>query len=69
VGLALVLRNERVWLHLEVLSTPRRGGRLIRSERLRLRTLLHWLLGVIEGKRPPITRTITERPICSELIK
>ena len=48
VGVALVLRNEWVWLHFEVLSTPRRGGRLIRPERLRLRALLHWLLQVIE---------------------
>ena len=43
LGLALVLRNEWVWLHLEVLSTPRRGRRLIRLERLRLWKLLHWL--------------------------
>jgi hypothetical protein len=43
VGVALVLRNQWVWLHFAVLSTPRRGGRLIRLERLRLRTLgLFW---------------------------
>jgi hypothetical protein len=55
VGLALVVRNEWVWLHREVLSTPRRGGRLIRQERLRLRALLRWLRQVIEeelGRSP-----------------
>lgn len=48
VGTSLVLRNEWVWLHFAVLSTPRRGGRLLRLERLRLRELLHWLRQVIE---------------------
>lgn len=67
VGVALVLRNEWVWLHFEVLSTPRRGGRVIRQERLRLQTLLHWLTGVIELQCGMITGTMTERPICSEL--
>lgn len=68
VGLALVLRNEWVWLHFEVLSTPRRGGRLIRSERLRLRGMLLWLLEVIEEEYGTVAGTLTERPICSELI-
>jgi putative transposase len=68
VGLALVLRNEWVWLHFEVLSTPRRGGRLIRLERLRLRRMLVWLLEVIEQEYGTIAGTTTERPICSELI-
>ena len=67
VGVALVLRNEWVWLHFEVLSTPRRGGRVIRPERLRLRELLHWLAGVIEQEYGTIVDMITERPICSEL--
>jgi putative transposase len=43
-GLAPVVRNERVWLHFAILSASRRGGRLIRPERLRLRALLHWLI-------------------------
>jgi putative transposase len=68
VGIALVLRNEWVWLHLEVLSTPRRGGRLIRLERLRLRALLHWLLRVIEEAFGTIRETQTERQLCSELL-
>jgi putative transposase len=67
-GLALVLRNEWVWLHFEVLSTPRRGGRLIRLERLRLRALLHWLLQVIEETYGTTGETPTERPLCSELL-
>ena len=67
VGLALLLRNEWVWLHFEVLSTPRRGGRLIRLERLRLRAMLHWLLRVIEDTYGTTAETPTERPLCSEL--
>jgi hypothetical protein len=66
-GIALVLRNEWVWLHLEALSTPRRGGRLIRLERLRLRALLHWLIEVIEGAFGTIGETQSERLICPGL--
>jgi hypothetical protein len=68
VGIALVLRNEWVWLHFEVLSTPRRGGRLIRLERLRLRALLHWLVQVIEEAYGTIGEAETERQLCSELL-
>ncbi|MBV8558226.1 MAG: transposase [Planctomycetaceae bacterium] len=68
VGVALVLRNEWVWLHFEVLSSPRRGERLIRLERLRLRTLLHWLTQVIEEAYGTIDETQTERRLCSELL-
>ena len=67
VGLSLVLRNEWVWLHWEVLSTPHRGGRLIRQERLRLRALLRWLRQVIEEECGTITETTTEREPCSLL--
>jgi hypothetical protein len=67
-GLALVLRNEWVWLHFEVLSTPRRGGRAIRLERLRLRELLHWLIQVIEETYGTIGETQTERLLCSDLL-
>jgi Transposase DDE domain len=68
VGLALLLRNEWVWLHFEVLSSPRRGGRLIRLERLRLRAMLHWLLQVIEETYGTTSETTTERSLCSELL-
>jgi putative transposase len=68
VGVALVLRNEWVWLHFAVLSTPRRGGRSIRLERLRLRTMRHWLLQVIEEAFGTIDGTRTERQVCSELL-
>ena len=68
VGIALVLGNEWVWLHFEVLSAPRRGRRLIRLERLRLRALLHWLIQVIEEAFGTIGETRTERQLCSELL-
>jgi hypothetical protein len=48
VGIALILRNVWVWLHRELLSRPRRGGRVIQLEKLRLRTMLLWLVHVIE---------------------
>jgi hypothetical protein len=67
VGLSLVLRNEWVWLHWEVLSTPRRGGRLVRQERLRLRALLRWLRQAIEQEFGTVTETPTEREPCSLL--
>jgi Transposase DDE domain len=68
VGIALVLRNEWVWLHFEVLSTPRRGGRLIRLERLRLRALLRWLIEVIEEAFGTVGVAQMERQLCSELL-
>jgi putative transposase len=68
VGIALVLRNEWVWLHFAVLSTPRRGGRLLRPERLRLRALLRWLIQVIEEAYGAIGETQTERQLCSGLL-
>ena len=43
VAIGFLLRNIRVWLHREVLSTPRRGGERIQMARLRLRTMLLWL--------------------------
>jgi putative transposase len=63
VGISFVLRNEWVWLHFQILSTPRRGGRLIRLERLRLRRLLQWLLQVIEQTFGTIDSTSTERQV------
>jgi DDE family transposase len=68
VGVALVLRNEWVWLHFAALSTPRRGGRLIRPERLRLRALLRWLIEVVEEAFGTIGATRMERRLCSELL-
>jgi hypothetical protein len=68
VGIALVLRNEWVWLHFEVLSTPRRGRRLIRLERLRLRALLRWLVQVVEKAFGTVAETQTERQLCPELL-
>jgi putative transposase len=68
VGLALALRNGWVWLHFEALSTPRRGGRLIRLERLRLRELLRWLIEVIDEAFGTIGETPTEWKPCSNLV-
>jgi putative transposase len=65
VGLALLLRNVWVWLHWEVLSHPRRGGRRVDLAQLPFRAMLLWLqhlaealLGVrdlVETQRPMLT--------------
>jgi putative transposase len=49
VGIALILRNVWVWLHLLVLSTPRPGRRELRLEKLRFRTMLLWLIHLVES--------------------
>jgi len=49
VGIALILRNVWVWFHMMVLSAPRRGRRELRLEVLRLRTMLLWLIHLIEN--------------------
>ena len=48
VGVALVLRNLWVWLHLLLLSEPRPGGRQLRLDKLRLRAMYTWLTHFIE---------------------
>ncbi|GAC1404860.1 MAG: ISH3-like element ISH27-3 family transposase [Chloroflexota bacterium] len=61
VGVALVLRNVWVWLHCEVLSTPRRGRRRLHLERLTFKTLLLWLQHQAEEALGWIDVTYTER--------
>jgi putative transposase len=48
VAVALLLRNLWAWLHWAVLAQPRRGGRRVRLERLRLRAMANWLLHLVE---------------------
>jgi len=48
VGLALLLRNVWVLLHLEVLAERRRGGRRLRLGELHLATLLDWLADALQ---------------------
>jgi hypothetical protein len=67
VGIALVLRNLWVWLHYTLLSMPRRGGRVLRLERLRWETLLLWLLHVVEERFGVADVTYTERDVEYEL--
>jgi hypothetical protein len=49
VGLALILRNVWVWLHWEVLSHPRRGGRRLDLAQLPFRAMLSWLRHLCES--------------------
>jgi putative transposase len=64
VGIALVLRNVGVWLHTVVLATPRRGGRRLRLERLRFRTLLLWLAEAAAAALGIHEEVATECPVC-----
>lgn len=61
VALALILRNVWVWLHWELLSTPRRGRRLLRLERMRFKALLLCLLHVAESLFGVLSETYIER--------
>lgn len=61
VAIALILRNLWVWLHWEVLSTPRRGRRRLNLERLTLEGMLVFLVHVAESLLGIKTRVFTER--------
>ena len=61
VAIALLLRNVWFWLHWQVLSSPRRGRRLINLERLRFKTLLFWLVQVAVAALGALGETATER--------
>lgn len=62
IAVALILRNIWVWLHWERLSTPRRGRRRLRLERLRFKAMLLWLLHAAESVLDALDETFTERP-------
>jgi putative transposase len=61
IAVALLLRNVWVWLHWELLSSPRRGRRKLRQERLRFKAMLLWLLHVAESILGVADETLTER--------
>jgi putative transposase len=65
VALALILRNVWVWLHWEVLSHPRRGGRLLDLEQLPFRALLSWLAHLGETLLGFTDARPSERPLLS----
>jgi Transposase DDE domain len=62
VAIALLLRNAWVWLHWELLSSPRRGRRRLNLERCRLRHLLSILVHVAETILGTDDELETERP-------
>src|SRR3954470_10831445 len=63
VGLALLLRNVWVWLHWEVLSHRRRGGRLLDLDQLPFRAMLLWLQHLAEEVWGVCDQLSAERPI------
>ena len=56
-ALALLLRNIWVWLHFEIISLPRKGGRILRPEVLIFQRMLLWLLLEI-GKQYQVNEEI-----------
>lgn len=62
VAVALIVRNVWVWLHWECLSSPRRGHRVLRPERLRFKAMLAWLEHVAVQLLGVVDQTSTERP-------
>jgi putative transposase len=63
VGIALLLRNVWVWLHWEVLSQPRRGGRVIDLNQLVFREMLLGLQHLAEALFGVCDDTRSKRPI------
>ncbi len=63
VGIALVLRQVWVWLHWEILSHRRRGGRRIDLGPLSVRKLLVWLQHVIEETFGIHDEIVAEHPL------
>jgi Transposase DDE domain len=61
IGVALLLRNVWVWLHHEVLSSPRRGRRRYNWERLRFKMLLAMLQLEAERVFGVTDEIVTER--------
>jgi Transposase DDE domain len=63
VGIALILRNVWVWLHWEVLSHRRRGGRLLDLAQLPFREMLLWLQHLAEAVLGIWDQVHAERPV------
>jgi hypothetical protein len=68
VAVALLLRNLWVWLHWAVLAAPRRGCREVRVARLRLRTMVNWLLHLVEQTLGFSDETCADHPPDQPLI-
>jgi hypothetical protein len=69
VGLALILRNVWVWLHHEVLSSPRRGRRKYHPQRLPFKQLLKWLEHEAEKTFGCLEEVVIDRPPPEELLE
>ena len=63
VGIALILRNVWVWLHWEILSHPRRGGRRIDLGPLSLRKMFVWFQHLIEATYEVRDEIVAEHPL------
>jgi hypothetical protein len=63
VRIALSLRNVLVWLHPEVLSHLRRGGRWIDLNQLPFRVVLSWMQQRVEVLLLPWDVIYAQRPI------
>lgn len=65
MGVALILRNIWVWLHIEVIATPNQKARILKPWKLRLNDYMEWLrIEVIELYPPP-----REVPVAQDINK
>jgi len=63
VGVALILRNVWAWLHWEMLSQPRKGGRRVDLGQLTFRGMLLWLQHYAEAWLGVNDEVHTQQPI------
>jgi hypothetical protein len=68
VGLSLILRNVWIWMHYELLSTPRRGARKLNDRRLHYQQFLAYLLAVASEQLQLIDQLTLERPQPKQLL-
>ena len=66
-AIALILRNVWVWLHAQIISIPRRGGRVSNPEQLCFQRMLLWLLTEIGNQYTLITEICVPHDINSVL--
>lgn len=69
VAIGFLLRNLWVWLHHEVLSSPSQGSPRFNLHRLRLKTMLLWLLEVAVEIYGMMNSALSERPLPQALME
>ena len=69
IGVALILRNLWVWLHIEVIAAPNQRARKRKPSILRLNTMMLWCLIEILRIHPPTLEIPVYRDVLSKLFE